>query len=113
MAIPLSCFNLIIPRHLIEKKYPGGWQQCLYDHSPLDNYAAAYDDNLFRISVMNTIGMGMLLNKWSRHGFKTYAKKSASPHWLEVCIVQSMMNQPTLPCKWVKIENNTAIFKSQ
>lgn len=35
MTIALEFIDLIIPIHVIEQKYPGGWAQCLADHEQL------------------------------------------------------------------------------
>ena len=105
MSVSLSCFNLIIPIVNIEKKYPGGMSQCKtkYKHG-----AVEWDNDLMRISVMNTIDLDELLKHWKSLGFKLL--KSNNSSWNEVCVIQSLADKPTLPCDWIQIENNHASY---
>jgi hypothetical protein len=48
VAIRLEFLNLIVPIKKIEKKYPGGWSQCLKDHQNAISHVAWGDNYLFR-----------------------------------------------------------------
>lgn len=47
MAIQLEFIDFIVPRSVIEEKYPGGWVQCLKDHKNLIGGRVWYDEHLF------------------------------------------------------------------
>lgn len=69
MAVTLSGFNLLIPRKLIESKYPGGWQRWLKNYHVSQSDRTEFDE-LFRMSCMNNIDLEVLLTQCSRLSFK-------------------------------------------
>ena len=69
MAIKLEFFDIIIPIKTIEKKYPGGWTQCLKEHNGSIGGKVWYDDHLFRDGAMSPNDIGHLVDWWSEKGF--------------------------------------------
>lgn len=111
MAVTLSCFNLLIPRTLIESRYPGDWQLWVKNYYTSHSDRIDFDDELFRISSMNNMDLEILLIECSGLGFKLLKTLDHATQWHEICVVQSMMSEPTLPCDWVEIIDNAAIYK--
>jgi len=107
MAVELECLNFIVPVKTIRKKYPGGWEGCMSDH-----VGAWYDEYLFRIGAMDPMGIDSLVKHWKSLGFRTH-RGGKSPKWLDVCVVDTCSGQPTLPCDWIEVENNSAFLKGK
>ena len=112
MAIKLEFFDIIIPIKTIEKKYPGGWKQCLIDHNGSIGGKVWYDDHLFRDGAMSPNDIGYLVEWWSDKGFDAY-DESEKPNWLDFCVVQSIFGGPTLPCDWIEVCGRTAHLKNE
>ncbi|WMC10094.1 hypothetical protein PU634_13490 [Oceanimonas pelagia] len=109
MAIPVEMLNLIVPIHLIEQHYPGGWEQCRRDHQ--DCPSAWHDEQLFRLGAMNGMDMMLMLEHWKELGFKAHFGCGKPSRWRELCIVD--IRGPTLPCNWITVDlkARTASFK--
>ena len=103
MAVALEFMDFIVPIAVIRKKYPGGWEQCLKDHEHLIGDRVWYDDHLLRNGAMNPNDIASLIDEWTRLGFKPTEKRGGEDRWKDVCVVESMMGVPTLPCEWLVI----------
>jgi len=101
MALALACINFISPIAIIEKKYPGGWEQCKSDYAR----SISYDDHLMRLCSMNPHEMEQLVNHWGKMGFETYVENGDSAFWSECCIVDQL-GGVTLPCEWLTTAND-------
>jgi len=101
MALALACINFITPISVVEKKYPGGWEQCKKDYAR----ALSYDDHLMRICSMSPREMELLVNHWGTMGFETYVECGDKAFWSECCIVDQLAGI-TLPCDWLMIAND-------
>ena len=112
MAIKLQFFDFIVPIKTIKKKYPGGWKQCLKDHTNLIGGRVWYDEHLFRDGAMSPTDIGCLVEWWSDKGFDTH-DESDNPKWLDVCVVQSIFGGPTMPCDWIVVSGRTAYLKNE
>ena len=112
MAIKLEFLDFIVPIKTIKKKYPGGWKQCLKDHTNLIGGCVWYDNHLFRDGAMSPNDIGHLVKWWSDKGFHTH-DESDNPKWLDVCVVQSIFGGPTLPCDWIVVSGRTAYLKNE
>jgi|SRR5690625_277548 len=110
MAIQLEFLNFIVPIHIIKKKYPGGWEQCLKDYEYELGRSAWHDDELFRLGAMNPMDMGFIVEHWQSLGFRTHTSTGSKARWKEVCIVQAGFG-PTLPCGWIEVAEDFAWFK--
>ena len=109
MAIQLEFIDFIVPRSVIEEKYPGGWVQCLKDHKNLIGSRVWYDEHLFRDGAMNPMDIEALVNEWQSLGFNTHKEdKDGMPiEWLDVCVCESLMNGPTVACAWLDVDLDT------
>lgn len=113
MSIKLEMINLILPRKIIEKKYPGGWRQCLYDsQDDIDCGVCWYDDHLFRKGAMNPMGIDLMITNLKEMGFKPYKGKGKQVKWNDACVVGSFAGEPTLPCDWIEIKDGMASLKT-
>lgn len=109
MTIQLEFIDFIVPRAVIEEKYPGGWIQCLKDHERLIGGRVWYDEYLFRDGAMNPMDIEGLVNEWQRLGFNTHKEnEDGMPiEWLDVCVCESMLGGPTLKCDWLDVDLDT------
>ena len=69
MAIKLEFYDLIVPIKTIQKKYPGGWKQCLKDHDGDIGGRVWYDEHLFRDGAMSPNDIGNLVEWCSNCAF--------------------------------------------
>lgn len=109
MAIQLEFIDFIVPRSLIEAKYPGGWLQCLTDHERLIGGRVWYDEHLFRDGAMNPMDIERLVNEWQSLGFNTHKEnEDGIPiEWLDVCVCEGLLGGPTLKCDWIDVDLDT------
>lgn len=112
MSIRLEFINLIIPRKIIEKKYTGGWKQCLLDRQvSIDCGSNWYDDHLFRTGAMNAMDIECMLTDLEGMGFKPYKGRGKDLKWNDVCVVDTSSGKPTLQCDWIEIRDGKASLK--
>ncbi len=109
MAIQLEFIDFIVPISIIEKKYPGGWNQCLNDHKNLVGGRVWYDEYLFRDGAMNPMDVESLVNEWQMLGFNTHSEnEDGRPiEWVDVCVCEGMLGGPTLKCNWLEVNTST------
>ena len=112
MAIKLQFYDFIVPIKTIKKKYPGGWKQCLKDHTNLIGGRVWYDEHLFRDGAMSPNDIGYLVEWWRDKGFDTH-DECDNPKWVDVCVVQSIFGGPTLTCEWIEVRGRTASLKNE
>jgi hypothetical protein len=106
MAIALEFIDFIVPRKVIEAKYPGGWKRCLADHGDLLQGRVWYDEHLFRDGAMSPQGIEALVSYWSEHGLEPFADLDGHMVWQDCCVVEGMFGGPTLPCDWIEISDD-------
>ena len=112
MSIKLEFINLIIPRKVIEEKYPGGWRQCLFDRQKnIDCGADWYDEHLYRSGAMNPMQIDFMLADLEKKGLKLYKGKGKFCKWNDVCVVDTCSNKSTFPCNWIDIQDGIASLK--
>ena len=113
MAIQLEFISLVVPRKTIEAKYPGGWEKCLLDHqSIMGEFGRVwFDDHLFRDGVMNPNDMYALLDEWQALGFNTERNALTDNKWTDVCVVEAMFDDSSIPCDWIKLDGASAYLK--
>jgi hypothetical protein len=111
MAVALEFIDFIIPVGLIRAKYPGGWEQCLQDHSSLIGGRVWYDEHLFRDGAMSPADIRELVNEWSELGFEPMANVEGMRVWKDCCVTEHMFGGPTLPCSWIEMtDDGSAAF---
>jgi hypothetical protein len=106
MSVQLEGFNIIIPRVLIDSVYPGGSEKLL-DESQISNHF--YDDNIVRFGASDTLEVGQIIEEWTGRGLRDIRKRKGKRTWIDLCLIDSE-DGLTLPCKWIKIENGSAVF---
>ena len=103
MAIALEFIDFVVPIALIRQKYPGGWEQCLQDHSRLIGGRVWFDEHLLRDGAMNPADIESLVEEWTSHGFQPTGEIDGQRVWQDCCVVESMFGGPTLPCDWLEV----------
>ncbi|MGY8964084.1 MAG: hypothetical protein ACKVKT_11070 [Rhodospirillales bacterium] len=106
MAIALEFLNLVIPIKNIDRRYPGGWDQCIKDHAHLIGGRVWFDDHLFRDGAMNPKDMSDLLDNWVEIGLITIEEERGKPSWRDCCVVYSAFGFPIIPCRWIEMTMN-------
>lgn len=111
MAIATEFIDFIVPIKIIEKKYPGGWAQCLEDHADALGRRVWHDDHLFRDGAMNPRDIEYLVNYWTDLGFSPTEEKNGQKVWKDVCVFEGFFSGPTLPCDWIDFDRKLhAVF---
>ena len=111
VAVALEFIDFIVPIAVIGEKYPGGWEQCLRDHTPLLGGRVWYDDHLLRDGAMNPADIEVLVTTWAARGFEPTAVVDGQGVWKDCCVTEHMFGGPTLPCSWIEItEDGRAAF---
>ena len=111
MAVRLEFIDFIVPIATIKSKYPGGWEQCLKDHSNLIGGRVWHDDHLFRDGAMSPTGIEILVRNWTELGFEPMATVDGNRVWKDCCVIEHMFGGPTLPCEWIQFtEDGIAAF---
>jgi|TARA_B110000503_G_C7153033_1_gene416025 hypothetical protein len=111
MSIQLEFINFVVPRRLIEQKYPGGWVRCLSNHKDLIGGRVWYDEHLFRDGAMNPMDVSDLVSQWSNRGFYTHEGGDSPTKWVDVCVLEALFGGATLPCDWIEVEGDEAYLK--
>jgi hypothetical protein len=104
MAIMTEFINLIVPRIIIEQKYPGGWAQWLEAHAELIGGRVCYDDHLFHDGAMNPMDIGTIVESWTAMGFECVDEKDGQKYWTEACVYEPIFGSATLPCDWIETD---------
>ena len=104
LAISLEFIDFVVPRRVIEQKYPGGWVACVRDHQNLIGRRVWYDLHLFRDGAMSPADIGLLIEHWEKFGFDTRETVDGKEWWKDVCVIQHLLGGPTLPCSWIEVD---------
>jgi len=113
MSVQLEYINLIVPIKTIDKKYPGGWQQCLTDYESEIGSSVWFDEHLFREGAMNDFEIHLMLERWKELGFKTHVGGKNIKKWVDVCVVEVMLGDERVPCSWLEVEGYVAYLKGE
>ena len=101
MAIALEYINFIVPISTIEKRYPGGLQQCLKDHAHLIGGRVWYDKYLFRDGAMSECDICDTIREWIMRDFEP---------GMDICIVVPLEDPPNrYGCDWIELAPNKRI----
>ncbi len=106
MAVKLEYFSIIIPRNKIDSIYPGGSDTLILDSNISED---SYDENLIRFGAEDSLEIGAIIEEWIGRGLRDIRKRKGKRVWIDLCLIDPS-GEPTLPCKWIKIENNQALF---
>lgn len=105
MAVILEFLNFIVPIEVIKAKYPGGWDQCLEDHSNLIGGRVWHDDYLFRDGAMNGSGIEELLDDWTDMGFIPTKIINGETVWNDLCVIDELNGVSRYTCDWLTYES--------
>ena len=100
MSIKSEFINFIVPIETIRAKYPGGWEQCLLDHSFLLNGRCWHDDYLFRDGAMNSMDMKFLAERWQEMGFVMTKEVNGQSQWADFCVYEQIFGS-AYECDWL------------
>ena len=106
MSIALEFIDFIVPKRIIEDKYPGSWAGCLRDHQALIGETIWYDEHLFRDGAMGSADIESIADQWETRGFQLRDKVDGEEIWRDVCVVDAMSGGSTLPCNWIDIDSD-------
>jgi len=101
MAVRLEFINFIVPIKVIEAKYPGGWEQCLKDHSRVHGKRVWHDDHLLRDGAMSSSDIELLVNEWTKRGLQPLAMIDGKQVWNDCCVTSMPFDESTSPCDWI------------
>lgn len=107
MAIATEFIDFIVPIHIIEEKYFGGWERCLEDHKELIGGRVWYDEHLFRDGAMGPQVIEALIDLWATMGFECYKMVDGKNYWQDVCVYEGLLGGPTMPCDWLAVDEKT------
>lgn len=100
MSINSEFINFIVPIETIKAKYPGGWEQCLLDHSFLLNGRCWHDDYLFRDGAMSPMDMKCLAERWQEMGFVMTKEVNGETQWADFCVCEQIFGS-AYECDWL------------
>ena len=100
MSIKTEFINFIVPIGTIRTKYPGGWEQCLFDHSHLLQGRCWHDDYLFRNGAMNPIDIQSLAEDWKEMGFVMTKEVNGQIQWADFCVYEGLFGS-AFECDWL------------
>ena len=66
----LEFIDVLVPVHVIEEKYPGGFAQCLADHRPLIGRRMWHDGRLLRAGALDPARARALVEGWQALGIE-------------------------------------------
>jgi hypothetical protein len=104
MAIGLEFINLIIPIALIRDRYPGGWEACLRDHTPVLGKRVWYDEYLFRDGALSPDEVKARMEGWAILGFEPMHREGGGWRWEDLAIVDCAAGGATMPCHWLDVD---------
>lgn len=100
MAVALEFIDFVVPIAVIQRKYAGGWDQCLRDHERLIGSRVWFDGHLLRDGAMSPLGIELLVDAWFARGFQPKMERNGQLIWSDCCVVEG---RSTLPCDWLVI----------
>ena len=105
MAVACEFIDVIIPIERIDAVYPGGFRAYASDCIPSAMGRVWYDGHLLRDGAMSPGDAQHLVSFWETLGLVCIAKaEDGSSVWKDLCVVESMMGGPTLPCDWIEFD---------
>ena len=101
MAVCLEFIDILVPVHVIEEKYPGGFAQYLAGHRPLIGRRMWHDGRLLRDGALDPASARALVEAWQALGIDPLQWVNKRLAWKEVCVVDSIAGGPTTGCDWL------------
>lgn len=101
MAVRLEFIDVLVPVHVIEDRYPGGFTQCLADHRSLIGRRVWHDGRLLRDGALDATSARARVEGWQALGIEPLQWVGRRLHWKELCVVDLAAGGPTVPCGWL------------
>jgi hypothetical protein len=99
MSIKCHHFNVIVPKHNIDKVYSGGFEAFKKDNEILFEIAHSYDDDLVCFTSMGVSGVDYWIGEWEDFGLVGVVDDGESKKWIDFCVVG--FSGPTFECDWL------------
>ncbi len=107
MAVRLEHIDVLVPIHLIDLRYPGGFAQCLADHRPLIGRRMWHDGRLLRDGALDPGSARALVEGWATLGLEPLQWVDGKLNWKDVCVVDLAAGGPTVNCDWLAWDKRT------
>jgi hypothetical protein len=104
VAIGLEFIDVVVPITRIREAYPGGWEQCMLDYAALLGRRVWYDRHLFRDGALTPDDAQRIVEGWGVLGFDVIERRRGKLCWKDLCVIQSSLGGPTLPCRWLSFD---------
>lgn len=104
MAVRLEFIDVLVPVHVIEEKYPGGFAQCLVDLGPRLGRRVWHDQRLLRDGALDPASARALVGGWKALGIEPLQWVGGALQWKEVCVVDLRLGGPTVKCPWLEVD---------
>jgi len=109
-------FNLIVPKSVIEEKYPGGWKACLEYHDPWIGGSVSCDDGLLQIGADTKPDIERARSWFVAIGFDEFTRPKNSPvyEWTDLCVIGPEDRDSIddlkwcIPCMWLRVDDGVA-----
>ena len=106
VAVAIEFLNMIIPVAEIEKKYPGGWEQCREDTGcDMPGNTSWSDGQLLRLGTMSEMTLQLMGDEWASMGFKGFFGRGDKKRWRDFCQFGSLTG-PIL-CDWLSFDEKS------
>jgi hypothetical protein len=102
VAVRLEFIDVLVPVHVINEKYPGGFAQCLADHRPLIGRRMWHDGRLLRDGALDPASARALVEGWQAIGIEPLQWVNGRLAWKDVCVVDTNAGGPTVVCDWLE-----------
>jgi hypothetical protein len=103
MSVGIEYFNVIVPISVIEKRYPGGWDQCKKNLCCNEQGSPnCSDEYLLRQGAMSGFDIELIVADWESLGLKRYKGAGANRKWRDLCVFDSLDEIPS-NCDWLTI----------
>lgn len=109
MAVRLEFIDILVPVHVIEERYPGGFSQCLADHRALIGRRIWHDGRLLRDGAFDPQEARERVEGWQARGVEPLQWVDGKLSWKDLCVVDLRLGGPTVRCAWLKWDANARI----
>jgi hypothetical protein len=102
MAVVCEFIDVIVPIERIDALYPGGFSAFKAENAARFGGRLWHDQHLFRDGAMSPADARHAVEFWEKYGLEPMGTTAdGSKFWKDVCVVESMMGGPTMPCAWI------------
>lgn len=106
VAIVLDCINIIIPRAVLDKKYPGGTRAYISERSDYVGRKVWFDDFLVREGGMGPFEIFIICEKLKSLKFRETSRRMGRISWRDYCVVDCLSRNSYMDCTWLAISED-------